>query len=64
MNLALEEENEGILINGRRLNNLIYADDTVNIADSLEGIQRFISRVAHIFRVYGHMNIKKRLKIG
>ena len=35
---ALEEVNEGISINGKLVNNIRYADDTILLADSKEGL--------------------------
>ncbi|XP_072401119.1 uncharacterized protein [Diabrotica undecimpunctata] len=39
MSQALEHIEEDILINGERLNNIRYTDDTILFADSLEGLQ-------------------------
>ena len=36
---ALEEVNEGISINGKLVNYLRYADDTILLANSREGLQ-------------------------
>lgn len=60
MKRTLEDVNEGILINGKRLNNLRYADDTAIIANILKGSLRLISRIAEMSRIYGlDFNIKK-----
>ncbi|CAG9839383.1 unnamed protein product [Diabrotica balteata] len=40
---ALENIEEGIKINGECVNNLRYADDTVIVADSAEGLQRLLN---------------------
>lgn len=42
---AFSETEEGIKINGETINNLRYADVTVLIADSAEGLQQLIDRV-------------------
>ena len=45
----LEDVDEGIVVNGVRINNIRYADDTVSIAPSPEGLQRFsTSRLMHV----------------
>uniref|UniRef100_A0A8D8Q762 Craniofacial development protein 2 n=1 Tax=Cacopsylla melanoneura TaxID=428564 RepID=A0A8D8Q762_9HEMI len=57
---ALYEGDEGILLNGERLNNIRYADDTVIFADSLEGLQSLITKVNTVSENYGlQMNIAK-----
>jgi len=57
---ALNETEEGIKINGENINNLRYADDTVLIADSAEGLQELIDRVAEACDIYGmRLNCKK-----
>lgn len=35
---ALENQEEGISINGKELNNIRYADDTIMFADTIEGL--------------------------
>lgn len=40
---ALENATDGIKVNGKIVNNLRYADDTVIIADTAEGLQRLMS---------------------
>ena len=42
---ALDETEEGLKVNGKLVNNLRYADDTVIIADSPEGLQRLIDSI-------------------
>ncbi|CAG9834167.1 unnamed protein product [Diabrotica balteata] len=44
-NEALYGIDEGILLNGERVNNVRYADETMVIADSLEGLQRLMDRI-------------------
>lgn len=57
---ALEEYDEGILINGERLNNIRYADDAVVFADSMEGLQTLMARITEISQNYGlDLNTKK-----
>lgn len=43
---ALEDMEDGILLNGVLINNIRYADDTVLLADTAEGLQRLIEKVA------------------
>jgi len=43
---ALDNIDDGLVINGEVINNLRYADDTVLIADTAEGLQRIIDHVA------------------
>lgn len=42
---ALENMQEGIKVNGRFINNLRYADDTVIIANSPDGLQKLIDAI-------------------
>lgn len=57
---ALENAEDGILINGVLINNLRYADDTVLIADTAEGLQRLIDRVTEVCALYNmHLNTNK-----
>ncbi|KAL1446308.1 hypothetical protein WDU94_012325 [Cyamophila willieti] len=57
---ALEEEEDGILINGERINNIRYADDTIVFADSQEGLHRLVNKIAMISSKYGlDINSKK-----
>jgi len=37
-----DESKDGIAVNGQFINNIGYADDTVLLADSAEGLQRLI----------------------
>uniref|UniRef100_A0A8D8VL77 Craniofacial development protein 2 n=2 Tax=Cacopsylla melanoneura TaxID=428564 RepID=A0A8D8VL77_9HEMI len=50
---ALEHVESGILLNGKRVNNFRYADDTVIFADTAEGLQTLMNKVAVISRKYG-----------
>lgn len=45
---ALEDAEDGIKVNGRLVNNLRYADDTIMIADSCEGLQRLLDRLSTV----------------
>lgn len=42
---ALDDIELGISINGQRLNNVRYADDTVVFADDIESLQELMTRV-------------------
>ena len=48
----MENTEDGILLNGVLINNLRYADDTVLIADTAEGLQRLIDRVTEVCEIY------------
>lgn len=50
---ALKEIEEGISINGLRLNNLRYADDTIVFADTLEGLQKLMDKITETSKQYG-----------
>ncbi|KAL1450960.1 hypothetical protein WDU94_003263 [Cyamophila willieti] len=50
---ALEEIQEGIPINGVRLNNIRYADDTIVFADSIEALQQLIDKIVETSSRYG-----------
>uniref|UniRef100_A0A8D9AT98 Craniofacial development protein 2 n=1 Tax=Cacopsylla melanoneura TaxID=428564 RepID=A0A8D9AT98_9HEMI len=57
---ALEDAEEGLPINGTRLNNIRYADDTIVFSDSQEGLQNLVNRISVTSSKYGlEMNIKK-----
>jgi hypothetical protein len=45
MSKASEEVEEGIVINGKIINNLRYADDTVLIASNIENLQKILDKV-------------------
>ena len=40
------EDDEGVIIGGRNINNIRYADDTVLVADSEEKLQRLLRKLA------------------
>ena len=44
-NAGLDEAQAGIKIVGRKINNLRYADDTMHMAGSEEGLMRLLMRV-------------------
>ena len=44
-NTGLEEAQAGIKIAGRNSNNLIYADDTILMAESEEGLKNLLMKV-------------------
>ncbi|CAH1285836.1 unnamed protein product [Diabrotica balteata] len=50
---ALYGIDKGILLNGERVNNVRYADDTMVIANSLEGLQRLMDRINEYSQQYG-----------
>lgn len=52
MEEALNEISEGIKINGVLINNLKYADDTVLIADSDQGLQKLITKINEVSKRY------------
>lgn len=57
---ALEDLTEGIKVNGEAINNIRYADDTILIADSLQGLQLLIDKVVTISEEYGlKLNVRK-----
>uniref|UniRef100_A0A8D8SMX4 Craniofacial development protein 2 n=1 Tax=Cacopsylla melanoneura TaxID=428564 RepID=A0A8D8SMX4_9HEMI len=57
---ALQDMEAGILLNGERINNIRYADDTVIFADSFESLQNLMDRVTLYSRKYGlDVNISK-----
>ena len=57
---ALDESEDGIVVNGQLINNIRYADDTVLLADSAEGLRRIIDSVVEACNEYGlKINYKK-----
>lgn len=57
---VLSNIEDGVVINGEIINNLRYADDTVIIADTAEGLQKLIDRVGTACNKYGmKINCKK-----
>jgi hypothetical protein len=57
---ALEKCEHGILLNGERLNNIRYANDTVIFADSLNSLQQLINKVNEVSERFGlQVNITK-----
>ena len=60
MSEALEDTEEGIIINGKVINNLRYADDTVLIAGSIEDLQNILNKVVTPSENLGlHLNARK-----
>lgn len=53
--------NTGILVNGTMLNNILYVDDTVVLADSLECLQELRNRVVSASTDYGLSTKKKEV---
>lgn len=55
-----DEEEEGISINGKKLSNIRYADDTIVFADSPQALQQLINKIARVSKEYGlDINIQK-----
>lgn len=50
---AIDNAQEGILLNGQRLNNIRYADDTVVFADSMEDLKQLMDRITASSMNYG-----------
>lgn len=50
---TLEEATDGIKVNGVVINNIRYADDTLLVADTPDGLQRLLNRVAEAGLEYG-----------
>lgn len=51
---------KGITINGEKVNNFRYADDTVLITDNVRDLQTLLQRLSDAFNQYGlNMNLKK-----
>ena len=59
MRIAVEEQ-DGIKIQGQRISNLRYADDTMLLEKSEEDLQKLLSRVARVSKDRGlQLNVKK-----
>lgn len=57
---ALDADSDGIVVNGQIINNIRYADDTVLIAENMDGLQRLLDQVNTASNNHGlKMNIKK-----
>lgn len=57
---ALSEDPKGIVVNGKPINNIRYADDTVILAENIEDLQSMVNRTNQISEEYGlKMNLKK-----
>ena len=56
----LENIEEGVVVNGVRINNLRYANNTVLIAMSEEGLQRFFDAVVTTSE---HFGLSKKMKV-
>ena len=52
MRKALEGFQGGISIGGRKISNLLYADDIVLLASSIEELQELVSRISRIGKEY------------
>ena len=59
-NAGLDETQAGIKIAGRKINNLIYADDTTLMAESEEGLKSLLMKVKEESEKVGlELNIQK-----
>ena len=59
-NAGLEEEQTGVKIAGRNINNLRYADDTTNLAESEEELRSLLMKVEEESEKVGlKLNIQK-----
>ena len=59
-NAGLEKTQAGIKIAGRNINNLIYADDTILMAESEEGLKSLLMKVKEDSEKVGlKLNIQK-----
>ena len=59
MREAIDEE-DGISIHGRQISNLRYADDTVLILNTAEGLQSLVNKVTDESSRHGlHLNVSK-----
>ena len=59
-NAGLEEAQSGIMISGRNINNLRYADDTTLLAESEKEIKRLLMKMKEESEKVGwKLNIKK-----
>jgi len=59
-NAGLDESQAGIKITRRNINNLIYADDTIQMAESEEELKSLLMRVKEESEKSGlQLNIKK-----
>lgn len=60
---ALQNAKEGIKVNGKRVNNIRYADDTVLIAESEEDLQNLLDKIVYEGETYGIKVNEKKTKI-
>ena len=58
-NAGLEETQGGIKIAGRKINNLIYADDTTVMAESKEKLKSLLMKVKESEKAGLKLNIQK-----
>ena len=64
-NAGLEEQQAGIKIAGRNINNLIYADDTTFMAESEEELKSLVMKVkVESEKVRLKLNIQKTMASG
>ena len=58
-NASLDEEQAGIKIAGRNINNLRYADDTTHMAESEEELKSLLMKVKESEKIGLKLNIQK-----
>jgi len=56
---ALDEVNEGIKVNGKCINNIRYANDTVVIANNMSSLRKIVDRIVDTSESFGLPNISK-----
>lgn len=60
MKKALDSTTTGILVNGIPINNIRYADDTVLLAETMEGLQQLLDQIVRTSEEFGlTLNIQK-----
>ena len=57
------EENDGVSIGGTRISNLLYADDTVLIAEDAVKLQSMVDRISSISKQYGLVMNTNKTKV-
>ena len=58
--MANIEDDNGIIVGGRNINNIRYADDTVLIADSQEKLQKLLTKLSKVSEEKGlNINLSK-----
>lgn len=58
--IALEQVDQEIKVNGKPINNLLYADDTATMAGTIKDRQSIVNAINEVRIQYGFiMNVKK-----